>query len=676
MASGKWFFWAAATVIPSGLVMAAEGPSFQVTTLRNSVIQRVDSTFSPEPGFKPHIRFPGMKRLGDGTFHVWYNIGQTHGSVSAGGYATSADGGQTWTLTNSLTVMPVTLMRPPGQTSLGFNPYHEDAAGFTSWSQTSYRSTTGGPPWTTPFTSFFNTGGVSYVSMYFTHHSEVVEDAGAWLMPLFGTRSGQSTTEMVLFSSINQGVTWSRRATIASFVDGPDIVMGDEGPNEGDILRLDNGQLLAVFRTGQPHPNCDDEAVHPSICTSLSIDSGMTWSPPRMLGVAGVFPMLRKLPGGWVAMTYGRRSGKLLFADPTGTRWSRPTIVYQGPTSGHVDLRQASDGKFVYIHDQSSFYNPGQNNTVPPCFVYSEGGQEVAYMRALRLDIQPQPLAEDYDWLFELHGEVRPDQLATNPWTRTAAGDVSDHLLADQGQDYLRLRSGRRWLVEYDGVSFPWGWPRRSWGARPVMWSVNRFGNVTDELRTEGNVDYLRMNTGPTGANQSLYYTLHQYNSSWPQADFAEGVVADLRARVVSAATQQGGANLFLSDGSHGYIVLELTGSGINLEGVGGNAGQASTSAVNVFDWHRYTLVIAPDAQAGGAIRAKLFLDGNFTAPLLAQAPQAAAADELWFGDGTGSNNGHWDVDYLRVGRLPETGHPASTPPAILNYTLRSDAPC
>src|SRR5690606_28824400 len=101
--------------------------------------------------------------------------------------------------------------------------------------------------------------------------------------------------------------------------------------------------------------------------------------------------------------------------------------------------------------------------------------------------------------------------------------------------------------------------------------------------------------------------------------DFAAGVVVELRARVIDPATGEGAANVRLSDGMNGHLILELTPDGVNLEGDGGNDGQVSYGELTMSDWHTYRLVIAPDDSAGGQIRGRLFLDGQTGSPLLVQ---------------------------------------------------------
>ncbi len=594
--------WAAA-------LRAGEGPSFQVSVLDTKTIYTATPADSGVPGFKPHINFPWLTRRGDGSLLVWFTVGQTHGVGVHGRGSISSDDGQTWSL--PATTYPfapyVVQMRPPGQISRGFivNFYPDPPAPFTTFTGSRFTSTDGGLNWTGS-TAYFDTGGIPYLSFY-NNPGDVLQDGPTLMLTAFGQRQGVSTFENVLFVSADSGVHWTRRATIMSHVAGPNVSMGEEGPNESDILILTNGDMLSVSRTGQPFPNDNIRAALPSIFWTRSTDKGVTWSPPKMLGVMGAFPHLHLLPSGHVAMTYGRYGVQLLFADPTGTRWSFPTVIHspagsgQSSTSGYVRMHPTSDGKYVLAYDHSSFYPPPYDPYPPAGYVYAN--DQMAHMKAAILDIRPLSVAEEYNWLLEYHGDITPDTLP-QPWTASQSGSVSAYLWADLGQDYIR----------------------------------------TD--------------TGAGGTPRSLYYTLAgAAGSAWQPIDFAAGMIVEMRARVGSVATAESAANLFLGDGVNGYVAVELTGSGVNLEGLFGNAGQVTYSAAShpgflTTDWHVYRLVIGPDAAAGGQIRARLYLDENHATPILTQRLQASTIDEIRFGDQTGTNNGILDVDFLRFGHL------------------------
>lgn len=585
--------------LASTAAWAGEGPRYEVSVDEVHTIYTATPADSPDPAFKPHINFPWLTQRGDGSLLTWFTVGQTHGAGVFGLASTSTDGGRTWSTPsrNWDFAPPITQIKPAGQTSRGFVIDESNPAGFTDWLEPHYTSIDGGVTWSYT-TASFNTSGREYTSVYM-NPGDVVDTGSSLLISAFAQRSGSSTFESVLFASTDAGASWNRRSTIAEHVPGNNASMGEEGPNESDIIRLDNGDLLAVFRTGQPFPNSDIDAVHPSIFFSRSRDEGTTWDSPKMLGVMGAFPHLNKLSDGSIAMTYGRAGAKVMFADQTGSRWSFPTVIHDGPSSGYVRMREGADGKFAFTYDQSSFYPPAYDSSLPPGYVYAS--DEMAHMKAAILTIKRQPAADDYRWALEYHGDVTPDALV-HPWQASAQGAISGYLWADQGQDYLRLDT-----------------------------------------------------SAGTGDNTSFYYTLvaGDPGSAWAAMNFGDGVVLETRTRVGSSSTAEGAATIVLGDGVHGYLALEFTGSGVALEGLGGNAAQVTynntlDAAFSPLEWHEYRLVIAPDDAASGTIWAKLYLDGDFATPILAQQLNAAQVDAIYFGDLTGANNGILDVDYLR----------------------------
>lgn len=597
--------------LPASAAWALESPAFDVTIENTTTIYTATPDSSSVAGFKPHINFPWMTQRGDGSLLTWWTVGQTHGAGVFGLGAESSDDGETWSApTGSYPYMPaISLMAPAGQTSLGFTISHYSNTPFTSFSQGRFDSADGGHTWSSS-AAMYDTGGVEYLNLY-QNPGTVVRDGNTLMLSAFGQRPGQSTYESVLFASEDNGLHWNRRSTIASYVAGPNASMGAEGPTESDIIRLDNGNLLAVYRTGQPFPNSDINAVNPSIFFSISSDHGQTWTNPKMLGVMGAYPHLNKLDDGTIAMTYGRYGVKVMFADETGTRWTTPTVIHDESTSGYVRMyRRQSDDKYVIAYGQSSFYPPSWDNSPPPAYVYAN--DQMANMKIAVLDIKRQNVHDERQWQFEYHGDVTPDSLADEPWRVVQAGTVSGRLWADLGQDYLRL------------------------------------------------------DTGENGVNRSYYYELsgddgHGGKSTWGRMDFRAGLVADFRARVGSESTSASAASLFLGDGDSGSVSLELTGTYVGLQGLGGNTGQVDYSeslhaGFSTGDWHDYRLVIAPEGGAGSAVLAELYLDGDYSHPILSQWLDPALADAIRFGDLTGVNNGMLDVDYLRFAQLPEPG--------------------
>ena len=94
--------------------------------------------------------------------------------------------------------------------------------------------------------------------------------------------------------------------------------MRAEGPNESNTLRLDNGDLLCVYRVGSRW----------DFHKSISADEGQTWSSSvRMEGMASVQPRLARLGNGAIVLTGGRPGLFLwLCADGQGEEWERVNL--------------------------------------------------------------------------------------------------------------------------------------------------------------------------------------------------------------------------------------------------------------------------------------------------------------------------------------------------------------
>ncbi|MPZ95052.1 MAG: hypothetical protein GEU96_09090 [Propionibacteriales bacterium] len=126
-------------------------------------------------------------------------------------------------------------------------------------------------------------------SLLLTYYTSYPEDPG------YRTELARST---------DNGRTWKRFATVATFTDGR--WMGESG-----IAYAANGELVAVHRTGTP----GGANVGP-IYTNRSADHGKTWSRPVPLTITtasgdpapttGVMPTVQLLPNGIMTLTFGR----------------------------------------------------------------------------------------------------------------------------------------------------------------------------------------------------------------------------------------------------------------------------------------------------------------------------------------------------------------------------------
>ncbi|MHB1355539.1 MAG: sialidase family protein [Anaerolineae bacterium] len=117
-------------------------------------------------------------------------------------------------------------------------------------------------------------------------------------------------TRAFLLVSRDQGASWQYHATIARPIAGDPV---GEGFNEPTMVRLDDGRLFCILRTGHYSP----------LYGCWSSDEGLTWTEPLYTGLErGCFPCLLKLADGRLAMTFGQRF-------PAG--WSRVTPLGDWP---------------------------------------------------------------------------------------------------------------------------------------------------------------------------------------------------------------------------------------------------------------------------------------------------------------------------------------------------------
>jgi len=125
----------------------------------------------------------------------------------------------------------------------------------------------------------------------------------------------------VLLRSVDQGQTWVQYSTIAAIPpDQKPAWVGNEGPNEANLVRLADQRLYSIYRTGDPG----------MLGNAWSSDDGKTWTAPRSTGLQGVAPRILRLSNGMLALTTGR-PGPIVIAfstDGTGQKWSHVTALF------------------------------------------------------------------------------------------------------------------------------------------------------------------------------------------------------------------------------------------------------------------------------------------------------------------------------------------------------------
>jgi hypothetical protein len=171
----------------------------------------------------------------------------------------------------------------------------------------------------------------------------------------------------VLICSHDQGKTWMQRSVVAAVEpeDKPWPWMGKEGPNEAALVRLADGRLLTVFRTG----GIGNTGEYGNMGETWSSDDGKSWTPPIAAPVRGVAPRVRLLSNGMLALTTGRPApvAVMFSVDGNGKEWTNPTTIAENPppprgSTHYTDFIEMEPGKLLVVYDNV----PYGGHEIPP----------------------------------------------------------------------------------------------------------------------------------------------------------------------------------------------------------------------------------------------------------------------------------------------------------------------
>ncbi len=157
----------------------------------------------------------------------------------------------------------------------------------------------------------------------------------------------------MLLQSSNRGASWSLVSTVAY-----DPSIGQESFCEPALLRLPDGELIVIMRTGYTH-----DPMY--LCRSR--DEGRIWTKPASTGLRGVDPRLLLLSNGLIACAYGvkeyesnRRERRIMFSRDAGKSWFQNTLVFAGYGGSYSHAIQLEPNKILYVYDADAFKEPGQ----------------------------------------------------------------------------------------------------------------------------------------------------------------------------------------------------------------------------------------------------------------------------------------------------------------------------
>lgn len=148
--------------------------------------------------------------------------------------------------------------------------------------------------------------------MVLTNGNVLKRRDGKLLTTLYGKREGEEKYDVFAVVSDDGGFTWRFLSVVAR---GSEIAGANEGADESNTVRLKDGRLMCVFRTGSGQP----------YYKTYSPDDGASWTKPEpVAGAWSVEPQLLRLPNELILLSDGRQ-GLFVWVctDGEGKGWER-----------------------------------------------------------------------------------------------------------------------------------------------------------------------------------------------------------------------------------------------------------------------------------------------------------------------------------------------------------------
>ena len=169
---------------------------------------------------------------------------------------------------------------------------------------------------------------------------------GGLIAPVYYTAERDSRYyRLALMHSDDEGETWREGSTIAAVRPGakPWPGMGKEGPCEAGMVRLADGRLFAIFRTGGDG----------FIGVAWSSDDGRKWTSHVSLPYEGVALRVRRLTNGVLACSTGRPGPVVVMfsMNGSGETWSHITPIFSGKSTHYTDFVEVAPGKLLVVYD-------------------------------------------------------------------------------------------------------------------------------------------------------------------------------------------------------------------------------------------------------------------------------------------------------------------------------------
>jgi hypothetical protein len=347
---------------PIGVLNAQEGQTANASGWKITV-ERVQTVFQ----FEEDTNFPFAAMFPNGDINLHFSVGR-HTVNERAKALISHDRGRTWgEATQEIPAAGVAAL--PDGTVVSLAAYRAQAGEDGSAQGTLRRSPDGGVTWERKTVPIKNLPAGTRI---YGHRSMVAMPDGSLLWTYYALRPGETKYHCGLLRSADRGDTWERFSEIASDPNAP-----DEGYCEPVMVRLGNGDLLAMMRTGSASP----------MFQARSTDGGRTWSAPEQVMDHGVCPDLCLMESGVLVCSYGRPNVSIMFSyDGTGTKWEDAQVLYGargGRTadpdwarwsygSSYTTLLELEPGLLMLFYDQSGFVGrpgPGPLNEIRVAYI-------------------------------------------------------------------------------------------------------------------------------------------------------------------------------------------------------------------------------------------------------------------------------------------------------------------
>ena len=200
------------------------------------------------------------------------------------------------------------------------------------------------PPKLTPPSPMggINTGSRTHNGFVFDHSVVRARD-GSLLATIYGRFQDDPSYCSVVVRSADEGLNWDYLSTIAGRQPPPIDGLGKEGPCEPSMVRLADGDLFSIMRTGS-----DGFMVQ---CRSK--DDGKTWTPAESSGLKGVQPDLCLLSNGVLVVSTGRPEPVSLYfsEDGTGENWSHATPLFEENSTRYTGMVEVEPNVVLVVYD-------------------------------------------------------------------------------------------------------------------------------------------------------------------------------------------------------------------------------------------------------------------------------------------------------------------------------------